>query len=150
MKKIDVKGGELTYGQRIEIGHILANVGNIPEWRLCKDVILTLHPNTTYKASVKNIEYFEDILEGIKHWADEEDSKLKPSYTQEEIQAGIEQLGAKLGALPTPTTLGERFGKDPDEILEWKYVKVFGILYLDKQTHEYNKRLHEVYRQKSK
>ncbi len=64
--------------------------------------------------------------------------------TAEEMQAGIEGLGERVGAMSTVQALARSFGKDPDVVLAWPDVKVFGILYVDLENNKYNTKLNKV------
>jgi hypothetical protein len=49
-----------------------------------------------------------------------------------------------MGYMPTIVSMGERFGLDPDTILNWQAEKVYGILRLDFERHEYQTRVTEL------
>lgn len=147
--KIDIRGGKLTYGQRIELGEILAREGaSISE--KCTAVMRCLYPDwvqTLKKEQLFTKEVvacFEEVVDGLRYWMQREATMLAYQPTAEEIAAGINNLGKKLGPMMTVMTLAEKFGKDPDEILQWEYGKVFGLLYADLEGFKYQRNYRKV------
>lgn len=143
IQKIDVKAGEMTFGQRIELGKIITS--NDDELFKTIKIIDALHgikPNSWQL--VKLHTYIKDILEGILYWSTTEAKMLKYTPTPEEKQAGIMDLSKKIGDLSTADALAEKYGKDPDEILSWSYVKVFGILYADLETSKFRRKHRKI------
>lgn len=150
LSKIDIKAGDMSFGQRIEIGKILQDTekGEVQKF---KEIFKCLHdyePKPTEYG--KLVSYLDEIIIGIKHWIDLEATLLKYEPTSEEMQAGINELSEKIGEFGTIKALAKTFGKDPDEILEWKYAKVFGILYTDLEEHKFQMRYNKVIERKYK
>lgn len=156
--RINIEAGDMTYGQRIELGQIIDahNKSEDHPVDLVKKLITCLHkkcPRFTV-ANIKGyIEYSEEILKGIKSWVDREQLSLHYDPTAEEISAGIRDLSKKIGDFGTIKALAKTYGQDPDEVLKWKYGKVFGLLYTDLEEHKYqvkyNKKIQEKYKSKS-
>lgn len=135
--KIDIKGGQMSYGQRIELGSVLAKESITPYKRF-KQVILILHPdhaidlNTIKKNELAMLSsYFEEIVEGVRYWMKREGEELKGEYTSEEKQAGYPQMAKAIGVMGSVKSLASRYAQDPDNILKWKYGKVFNLLLTD-------------------
>jgi len=149
MSKIDIKGGKLTFGQRIELGKIFQSSENeIVKFEKVFECLHKFKPKATqYK---KLLPYFQDIIEGIAFWIEKEQTMLKYEPTAEEMSAGIIELTKKIGEFGTIKALAKNYSKDPDEILEWEYGKVFGILYTDFEEYEFQKRYDKVIEKKYK
>jgi hypothetical protein len=146
--KIDVKGGKLTYGQRIELGKIFEK--STDEIFLFKGIFSVLHGySPKIREFKKLLPYFESIIEGLEHWLEAEKA-LNYEPSTEEKQAGIIELGKKIGEFGTIKALAKNYGKEPDEILKWEYGKVFGILYTDLEEFKFQKRYNEVIERKYK
>ena len=141
--KIDIRGGKLTYGQRIELGDILSKEGtSISEKYVA--AMKCLYPDWVQTFTPKWIEWFNELVEGLRYWMERETTMLAYQPTSEEIAAGINNLSKKLGPMMTVMALAEKFGKDPDEILQWEYGKVFGLLYADLESFKYQRNYRKV------
>lgn len=147
-EKIDIKGGQMTYAQRIELGQIFAS--GKPESRIFREMFACLAPDHTVKFSVKEVEYYNEVIEGLLYWINRETKELQYKPTSDELAAGIRELSRLVGDMGTLTSLAEKFSKDPDEILQWKYGKVYNILYTNKESYLYSRRYNDVIMQKSK
>ena len=149
LEKIDIKAGKMTFGQRIELGKIFQGEGSDVE--KFNQTFKCLHG---FQPKVKEfkelIAYFHEILEGIRFWIEQEGHLLKYEPTAEELSAGIRQLSARIGEFGTIKALAKTYGRDPDEILQWEYSKVFGILYTDLEEHKYQKRFNKLTEKKYK
>ena len=147
--KIDVKGGKLTFGQRIELGKIFQTEDT--EVRKFEKVFQLLHFYTPCPDDYSLLlDYFKEILDGLTFWIESETKLLKYEPSPEEIQAGIKDLSAKIGEFGTVKAIAKTYSKDPDEILKWEYGKIFGILYSDLEEYLFQKRLNKVIEQKHK
>lgn len=143
IKEIDIEGGKLTFGQRIDLGKLMCSEYSEVEkfektFEILHEVKLKI---SEYK---KHIDYFATIIEGLKFWSEQEATLLKYEPTQEEKQAGIKDFSQKVGEFATVKALAKAYSKDPDEILNWEYGKVFGILYTDLEEHKFNVRYNKV------
>lgn len=147
---IDVKGGELTFGQRISLGHILANDSDDVLIKSI-NVIECLHEfRPKYKQLVRLQDYILSIIDGIRFWTEQEATLLKYEPTPEEIKAGIKDLSVKIGEFGTVKALAKAYNTDPDVILTWKYGKVFGILFTDLEENKFSRRFQKVIESKNK
>ena len=137
--KIDVKAGNMTFSQRIELGKILTT--SVNESVKMEKTIQLLHE---YRPKLKElprlITYFQEIIDGMIYWNAAENKLLKYEPTPEEKRAGISELSKKIGELGTVTAMAEKYSQDPDVILKWKYSKVFGLLLADLEKAKFNKR----------
>jgi hypothetical protein len=146
---IDVKGGELTFGQRISLGELFAS--DKTDLDKFEETFLILHGNKPDPEDYKALmDYFTEIMKGIKFWVEQETTMLKYEPTQEEIKAGIKDLSKEIGEFGTVKALAKAYHIDPDIILTWKYGKVFGILYTDLREHMYSRRFQKVLESKNK
>lgn len=141
--KIDIKAGNMTFGQRIELGNIIT--GNDDELIKITKIIEELHGFKPDNRQLLKLEvYIQEILEGILHWTKTESVMLKYTPTAKERQAGINDLSKKIGTLSTVDALAKKYSKDPDEVLTWNYAKVFGILYADLEISKYQRKYSEI------
>lgn len=143
MSKIDVKAGDLTFGQRIEIGKILTS--GAPDIEKFENVFKCMYgyiPKASEYSEL--IDVFNEIMEGIAFWTEKENTLLKHEPTAKQKRAGIKELSAKIGEFGTVKALAKSYNCDPDIILTWKYGKVFGILYTDLEEYKYNQRYLEL------
>lgn len=152
--KVDVKSGDITYGSYIAVRKQLAEA---KEYDLAFMVAVIKSIHSEYKHNVGDvvsikamISYFSGIVEGVAHWAEQEKELLAYEPSEEEIRAGVKEYSQKVGEFATVKALAKNYGKDPDEVLEWKYSKVFGILYTDLQEYYYNQRYSKVLERKYK
>ena len=147
--KINIKAGEMTFGQRIEVGKIIETESDgIVQAISIMQCLHNFRPN--YKQLLKLQPYLVEISDGFKFWIDTEATLLKYDPTIEEKQAGIKELAEKTGELGTVKAMAKAFSKDPDEILLWKYGKVFGILLSDLEECKFNRRYDKVIEAKYK
>lgn len=140
----------MTYGDRIELGKIFEQADTRPEAETVKLVFKCLVPDHTVKFTTEEVRYYLDVVDGLRYWVDVEQKELKYKPTIEEVAAGINDLAVKVGDMGTICALAEKFSKDPDEILQWKYGKVFRILYVNKQNYQFSKRYNTVVEQMAK
>lgn len=147
--RIDIKGGKLTYGQRIELGQIFSDPGKSSHQRF-SDVMECLYPGQKRGFTKEWIGRYMEVIEGVEYWMKKEASMLNYQPSGDEIAAGIGDLGKKLGPMMTVMTLAEKFSRDPDEILKWEYGKVFGLLYADLENFKFQKRYRTIIENKER
>ena len=146
---INIKSGDMNFGQRIELGKIAAM--DCSELEKFEKVFICLHKfKPTLKECSDLLDYFTEIIEGLKFWIDQEITLLKYKPSIEEKRAGVKELSEKIGEFGTIKALAKAYGKDPDEILLWKYGKVFGILFTDLEEHKFQVRYNKVIESKFK
>lgn len=142
MSKIDIKNGELTFSQRIELGRIAAS--DVDEFEKAMEMWRCLYVDRP-KLTEKNVDDFvrdvKEIIDGLNFWIERETKALKYEPTADEKRAGISELSKNVGEYGTILAIAETYGKDPDEVLKWKYGKIFGILYTDLERHKFQQRL---------
>ena len=148
IQRTDIKGGQMTFGQRIELGRIitdkeLTGIDKMKEGMQCLGVKWSLR-NTSEIA-----EYWYEVLLGIKYWIEREQAELKYEPSAEEKAAGIAQFSLFVGEMATITALAKDYSKDPDEILEWKYGKVYNLLFTNLQSHLFRERLNKELERKA-
>lgn len=139
IKMINISSGDMTFGQRIDIGKIFAS--NDDTYIKAIKAIKVLHGiDVTVGWVNKHSDYLKSIIEGISNWVKIESDMLKYDPSPDEIRAGIRDLSKKIGDFGTVKSLAAKYGQDPDTILNWKYSKVFGILYTDLEEYKYSRR----------
>lgn len=141
INKIDIKGGQMTFGQRIELGKILENqsLSEAQKFTLCMEAL-----DCTVKYDNEHMQYWEEIIRGIKFWVEKETRDLKYRPTPEEYAAGIEVLSMQVAEMGTIMAISEKFSQDPDAVLQWKYGKIFNILYTNLHSFLYSLRLQKI------
>lgn len=149
MERVDVKGGQLTFGQRIELGRIVTDA-SLSEFEKFAGCMKCLNPEWRHSDTPKSIDYWGEVLDGLQYWVDREAKELKYTPTEEEREAGVEKMSLLVGEMGTIMALAKDYGKDPDEILDWKYGKVFNILFTNLQSYLYQDRLHKAHEKRIK
>ncbi|GHT33976.1 hypothetical protein FACS189434_09350 [Bacteroidia bacterium] len=148
--KIDIKGGKLLFEQRIDLGKIFQDT-ETAEIDKFDAVFKCLHG---YKPAMldykKLLPYFFEIVESLRFWIETENEMLKYEPTNEELQAGIKELAAKIGEFGTIKSLAKNYATDPDTVLRWEYGKVFGILYTDLEEYKFQKKYNKIIENKYK
>ena len=152
MKKIDIKGGQMTYGQRIELGKICNKYAGSEDPNVAHNMLKEVYTCLHGKAPVINpvtivglLQYLHEVVEGILFWVEREQTALKYDPSPEELKAGVKDLSLKIGEFGTIKALAKTYSRDPDEVLEWKYGKVFGLLYTDLEEHKFSVKLNKVH-----
>ena len=147
---VDIKGGKLTFAQRIELGEIFGN-GDMSEVEKFERAIKCI-----YGKKIKPNQYgqyvgkFRAIVEGLQYWCEVEARMLHSEPTTDERAAGIEEYSKNIGIFGTVKAIAKTFGQDPDDVLQWEYGKVFSILYTDLEDYKYQRRLNKVIERKYK
>ena len=147
---VDIKGGKLTFAQRIELGEIFGN-GDMSEVEKFEQAIKCI-----YGKKIKPNQYgqyvgkFRAIVEGLQYWCEAEARMLHNEPTADERAAGIEEYSKNIGIFGTVKAIAKTFGQDPDDVLQWEYGKVFSILYTDLEDYKYQRRLNKVIERKYK
>lgn len=139
----------MTFGQRIELGRILSEP-ELSEYERFRQSMLCIDPTWNVADMKEGVEYFDEVLDGILFWINREKTELKYNPSADELAAGIEVLSLRVGEMSTIMALAKDYSKDPDEILEWKYGKVFNILFTNLQSFLYRDRLERRLTEKAK
>lgn len=151
-KLTPVKDGTLTFGQRIALGQVLQSSKLTESKKYITALeVMDIHEHEVFLFDTYLLDYYHDeILAGVIHWSEREAKELKYDPTKEEIMAGIEALAAKSGYMGTVKALAKAYSVDPDEVLKWKYGKVFDILRTDLLESQFCKRLEREHANKAK
>lgn len=147
--KIDIQGGQMTFGQRIELGRIITDK-DMTDLDKMKSAMQCLDVKWNLRNMSDMVEYWYEVLEGIKYWIEREQEELKYEPSAEEKAAGIIQLSLVVGEMSTIMALAKDFSKDPDEILQWKYGKVYNLLFTNLHSHLFRERLNKEIERKAK
>jgi hypothetical protein len=139
MRKIDIKGGQFTYAQRIELGRIMAGPGE--ETAKMIACMKCLVPGWSFLNIRASIKWWPEVVEGLHYWIQRENKELHKSPSAEERAAGIADLQRRVGYMGVVTTIAKEYGVDPDTVLSWKYGKVFNLLYTDMQRALFRERI---------
>lgn len=132
IQKIDVKAGELTFGQRIELGKIFSGKDDGLFNALLKfeKTFVCLHNyQPTLKQYKKLAPYFKDIIAGLKYISDRE--------TAMQYEPLISEIASTHNHIITESKVVKELANNlritPEELLQWKYSDVYNIL-LDDYT----------------
>mgnify|MGYP000503518280 FL=1 len=148
IQRIDIQGGQMTFGQRIELGRIITEK-ELTDIDKMKEGLQCLGAKWSLRNTSEIVEYWYEVLMGIKYWIEREQTELKYEPSAEEKAAGIAQLSLVVGEMATITALAKDYSKDPDEILEWKYGKVYNLLFTNLQSHLFRERLNKELERKA-
>lgn len=137
-----------TYGE-LEKAKVALQLNKIPLLALGKIVELYYGENINDKPCVdamgKGLFVLTKIEDFLKQFP--EIYEYEPSV--EEIEAGVEDI-AKLGSFYTVKKLSEKFGKHPDEILNWEAAVVYSFLKADAIDARISRNLQTIYQRKRK
>lgn len=146
---LDIEGGEFTYGNRIAIGEIFRS----PEMGEYAKIAATHKELYGYSCRWWPVRWryrrLERMMDGVLSWVRREQELLKYTPTNDELAAGIEEFGQRVGDLATIKALAKAYGAHPNEVLKWDYATVFGILYTDLEETKFNRRFTATIRNKS-
>lgn len=139
IRKIDIKAGDMTFGQRIELGKIFS--GKDTEVVKFQKVFECLHSFTPMLPDYKKLfEYFNEIISGIKHWVNVESSVLKYEPTLRE-EASFQAINNKDLGNETAKAIAKNFNTDKEAVLSWQYKVVYKILLEDCEKRNYRNNL---------
>lgn len=148
IQRIDIKGGQMTFGQRIELGRIITDK-DLTDLDKMKEGMQCLGAKWSLRNTSEIVGYWYEVLGGIKYWIEREQAELKYEPSAEEKAAGIAQFSLAVGEMATITALAKDYSKDPDDILEWKYGKVYNLLFTNLQSHLFRERLNKELERKA-
>lgn len=94
------------------------------------------------------IEDIENIQKAAVYFVEKE--KIMFKSQESETSSIYHRYFKDCGELPTIIRVAKDFGKDIDEVLQWKYEKVIGILYVYQQEGLYEAAVTKYYKNKSK
>lgn len=144
----DIKAGDFTYGERIQLGRIMADQ-EMGDYERIRQVILCLHEiDCTPQTASELADYVQSIIEGFAFWVEQERQQLYIPPTPEEMQAGIDQLSKACGDMGNVVTLAEAFHCSFEEIYNKPYPEVFTIQKIHTERAKYERRLNQVYLKK--
>lgn len=146
--KLDIRGGQMTYAQRIRLGEILTS--GAKEYEIFRQIFGCLCDGYEPRYTPQEMQYVMEVIEGIRYWIERERKELASKPSADEVAAGINLLSKRTGYMATLVALGEKFGCDPDEVLGWKYGKVFNILLVNKESAEFSRRYRDVLSKKKR
>lgn len=133
-----------TYGQRIALGQLFGEPAESEFKRLLRAF------RTVYEYSPRllprrvRFARLTALVKDLEEWVRREQALLSYTPSADELAAGVEELGKKVGSLGTVQALARSYGTDPDVILAWPYTKVFGILYADLEENKYKDKYQKI------
>lgn len=145
----DVRGGEFTFGNRIEVGRVMSDA-KLTDLERLRGVMTELVPGWKLVNAQRDLLYYLDVMEVVQQWAEREKKFLHREPSDLQKRAGVARFSERFGQFPTLIALAERFKLDPDTILDWRYAKVFNILVEDLERSEYLTRLSKLQDQQAR
>lgn len=150
MEKIDIRSDErFTYGMRVELGKILSDEQRTDFEKYEQSMLCVYGVKPTPREYVKMFPYFEGIIDGLRYWVDAETQMLHSTPSADEIAAGVEQYSS-VGELATIVQLAKDFHVFPNDILKRPYSEIFSILLVEREKSDFERRLNDVIRKKTK
>lgn len=142
---MSLRSERFTYAMRIELADIFADETLSPYHRL-KAAFVAVHGYSPTLLPIKRrVRELTAIAEEFGQMVDEEEAALHYEPTAEEVAAGISDYNKKVGHLGMVKSIAQTYSRDPDEVLQWPWSKVFGILLTDLEEYKYNQRLSEAH-----
>lgn len=150
MEQIDIRSDErFTYGMRVELGKILSDEQRTDFEKYEQSMLCVYGVKPKPREYVKMFPYFESIIEGLRYWVDAETNMLHSTPSADEIAAGVEQYSS-VGELATIVQLAKDFHVFPNDILKRPYSEIFSILLVEREKSDFERRLNDVIRKKTK
>lgn len=142
--RVNMEGGEFTYGNRIELGSIFASTEKT-EYQKLKAAFREVYGYSCRLVPFRRrLAMLNDLAQGLLSWVEKEQRLLKYNPTVNELAADIQGFSKRVGVFSTVKAIAKAYGCDPDVVLNWEYYKVFSILYTDLEEHKYQERYHKV------
>lgn len=139
-----MEGGEFTYGNRIALGDIFAEEGKT-EYQKLKAAFHEVYGYSCRLVPLRRrLAMLNDIAQGLLSWVEKEQKLLHYKPSPNELAAGIKELSERVGSMSTIKAIAKAYGRDPDEVLQWSYSKVFGILFTDLEEFNYQTRYNKI------
>lgn len=136
--------GEFSYGQRISVGQIFTDEGR-NEYKRMRDAYRELYGYPVRLLPPHwRVRRLDRMLAGLQKLVELERVLLDYKPSAEEERAGIKDYAKRIGDMGTLKALAKAYAQDPDEVLKWKYGKVFGILQTDLEEYKYQTRLQKA------
>lgn len=144
-RRLDLLEDEaFTYGQRIALGQLFGEEPKSEYERLLRAFRIVYEYSPRLLPRRVRFARLTALVEGLKEWVSREQKLLNYTPSADELAAGVEELGKKVGSLGTVQALARSFSVDPDVILRWSYSKVFGILYADLEENKYKEKYQKL------
>lgn len=133
-----------TYGQRIALGQLFEGDAENEYGRLLKAFRIVYEYSPKLLPRGVRFSRITALVEELKEWISREQNMLHYAPSADELAAGVEELGKKVGSLGTVQALARSYGVDPDVVVAWPYTKVFGILYADLEENKYKDKYQKI------
>lgn len=112
-------------------------------------LLLNVNANDVYKEDVNKVFGFIKFVERELERINKLFSSIKTSFSPEEINAGVKQL--KFGTFGVLDWYAKRMGiADQNEVMDVGWVRIYQCMKNDNDKSEYERRLAEIYKNKSK
>ena len=97
--RLDLDGKDMTYGNRIALADIFAPSQGKTEYAQFCEAFKELHGYSARLVPLPlRVKRIYEITEGLRSWIEKEQQMLKYTPSSDEIAAGIEELGKKVGS----------------------------------------------------
>lgn len=154
MKKIiqDLKTGNITFGQYIDLRQTLADYGKNKDILALYKSIFAILKGKDFAVDFTdstNIEFINQVLKELHTWQQREENTLQNTVSPQEQQAGIKEFSDQVGWLGVVIPLSKDYHISPDTLLAtWKYKEVYSVLFYENQKTKYEQRLSKAYKLK--
>lgn len=146
----DISEGDMTYGERIELGRIIKDQ-EMGDYQRIKEVVKCLYDvEVTPKEAVDLADHVEDILTDLVEWMKREHQAFYIEPTAEEVKANIQGLTKACGDMGDVVSLAESFHCTFEEVYKRPYLEIFTIHKVHAERTRYERRLSKVYMDKNK
>lgn len=148
--KFDLWCDAFTYAMRIEVGECFGNA-ELSEYERMKAAFRVMYGYSPRLLPIKRrVRLLTALMQDFARMVESEQDALKYEPTEQEKAAGIDAYAEAVGHFGTVKSIAKAFGRDPDEILQWPWQKVFGVLLTDLADYKFNERLRKEYGRNNK
>lgn len=141
---------KMTYKQRIDLGKIVSEQCSVCDARTHERIMKIMNPDCVCVFSKKEVVYVEKVVDKIRYWINAEKNLIQSEPDKIQNRAGIKKFTERVQELGVVYTFCSMFGKSPKQILGWDYSDVFGMLFVDKEQSEYQKRYNKIVESESR
>lgn len=146
----DISEGDLTYGERIELGRIVRDE-NMGDYQRIKEVCQCLYDvEVTPEQAVHLTDHVAKVLTDIIDWMKKEQQEFYIPPTPEEERARIQDLTKACGDMGDVVSLAESFQCSFEEVYNKPYLEIFTIHKVHAERTRYERRLNKVYQERKK
>lgn len=144
IKKRDVRGGDILFGERIMLVRILSNSEINDVQRACEALECLHNRKFSLYEALRLMDYANEIRDAVEYWLEQEEKECAIEPSVEAKKADVDKLGREVGDMGSVVSLCDRFAMTPAEVYKLPYLDVFTIWKVDAAVARYNRRLEKV------